>query len=268
MSASDDMKLDLADVFGDALASESGQEKKETVDAKQREELLKEREAEIARKEKELSKLLKAQLAEKEVALQKVKKDAEKEAAEHAQKEEEAKKAIDTDGADDETKKWAEDVLAKSEEQKERLSAEQNDFELLMIYEQLRDVLYFKLAPIVGDKATKTMLVRSVEKVNAKFPDIFKNANFNDKGGLVDGGELNAKKIIDNKSKLDVAKGYDRMLLSFKTLLEFRLLAVQKGLGQGVVKAILVSMNERLAELGERHGKENIAILKKMLPKV
>ena len=264
----DDMKLDLSDVFGDGLATETGQKKEEVSEVKQREDLLKEREAEIARKEKELQKLLQTQLKEKEAALDKARKEAEKAAAERAKQEKEAKQAIGAEGADDKTKKWAEDVLAKSEESKEKLSAEQKDFELLTMYEQLRDVLYFKLAPIVGDKATKTMLARSVEKVIAKFPDILKNANFSDKGSLMDGGQLSASKLIENRSKLDVGKGYDRMLVALKTLLEFRLLAIQKGLGQGVVKSVLAAMSERLGDLAKQHGKDNVAILKKILPKV
>jgi hypothetical protein len=218
--------------------------------------------------EKELQKILKAQLAEKEAAIKEAREDVKKEAAEQAEKEAEAKKAIDAEGTDNKTKQWAEDVLAKSEGEKEKLSADQKDHELLLMYEQLRDVLYFKLAPIVGEKATKTMLARSVDKVIAKFPDIFKNANFSDSGSLMDGGELGTKKILENKSKLDVAKGYDSLVQALKTLLEFRLLAVQKGLGQGVVKGILGNMVERIGDLEKGHDSENIAILKKMLPRV
>ncbi len=270
MSSADDTKLDLSDVFGVGEAVKGGEELQAQAadDVKQREELLKEREAEIARKEKELQKVLKVQLAEKEAAIKEARQEGQKEAIEHARKEQEAKKAIDSEKSDDKTKKWAEDILAKSEEQKEKLTAGQKDHELLLMYEQLRDVLYFKLAPIVGEKATKTMLARSVDKVIAKFPDIFKNVNFDDKGNLMDGGELSAKKVLENKDKLDISNGYDRLIQALKMLLEFRLLAVQKGLGQGVVKGILVSMSERLGELEKGHHQENTDILKKMLPRV
>ena len=264
----DDMKLDLHDLFGDSLAPAEESKKTEDDDEiKKREAMLKEREAEIARKEKELEKKLKAQLAERETAIKKASEEAKKEEAEQAQEEKQAQQAMQDAESDEKTKQWAQDVLAKSEEQKEKLSSEQKDFELLMMFEQLRDVMYFKLAPIVGDKATKTMLVRSLEKVIGKVPDVLKNGNFNDKGSPTEGGELNAKKIIENKNKLEVDKGLERLLLGLKTLLEFRLLAVQKGLGQAVVKGIIVAMNERLGELEKSHGKDSPAILRKIMPR-
>jgi len=138
--------------------------------------------------------------------------------------------------------------------------------EIVETYEEFRLILYYKLAPVVGEKATKTMLTKSFEKAREQFADILKGGNWDDKGQLLEDGGLNPKKIVENLSRVAPSEVRAKLEESLKILLHLRLSAVQKGLGNQLTAGLVKSMSGRLLELDGKHDPECVKSLGRMLP--
>ena len=140
------------------------------------------------------------------------------------------------------------------------------NLEILETYDDLRLILYYKLSPVVGEKATKTMLAKSFEKAREKYPDLFKSGNWDDKGNLLEDGGLNPKKIIVNLAKLSPSEAGVQIEEALRLLLHLRLSAIQKGLGNQLTAGLVKSMSGRLQELDGKHDPECVKALSRMIP--
>jgi len=109
-----------------------------------------------------------------------------------------------------------------------------NEYEFLMVYDEFRGIIIHELKDLVGEKKTYKMLERTVELAREKFPEVFRNANWDSSGNLLEDGSLDSQRLIENKSLLESAKAKTGFDLALGTLLSLRLQAIEKGLGAGM----------------------------------
>ena len=149
----------------------------------------------------------------------------------------------------------------------EELKKLQSDHEFLMLYEEYRAILFRELNDLVGEKKTKTMLERTFELSRSKYPEIFRNANWDSKGNLLDDGSLDSQRMVENKNALDPAKSDMAIDAALSHLLGLRLQAIEKGLGAGFknkVRARLYFWINEKNEKAIKEGKEAF-VLKRLM---
>jgi hypothetical protein len=118
----------------------------------------------------------------------------------------------------------------------------ENDY--LTLYDQLRLMLQDALLPLVGEKKAKNMLSRTLEATRNKYPEYFRNANWDPEGNLLEDGSMDQQRLIQNKSHLDPTKADEVQDLALKSLLETRLTAIEKGLGADLRAKLLTQMTQ------------------------
>lgn len=125
-----------------------------------------------------------------------------------------------------------------------REEQERRENAYLSLYDELRLMLVEELRDLVGDKKTKTMLSRTLEATRNKYPDYFRNANWDPEGNLLEDGSLDHQRLIHNKSLLDPARADALEDEALKGLLDLRLLAVEKGFGTGLRVKVHLRMRQ------------------------
>jgi hypothetical protein len=141
------------------------------------------------------------------------------------------------------------EIPRESEPQKfEALKKLQREHELLMLYDEFRNVMIFELKDLVGERKTFAMLERSVELTREKHPEIFRNANWDAAGNLLESGCIDSQRIIENKNTLDQNKADMIMDLALSGLLKLRFQAVEKGLGTGLRNKIRARLYHWIGE--------------------
>lgn len=101
-------------------------------------------------------------------------------------------------------------------------------------YESLRGVFLRELSEIVGEKKVYAMFERTYEAAREKYPQVLRNANWDDDGNLLEGGALNGMRIYQNKKKIDAEHPDQVIDVALEALLQLRLGAVEKALGTGM----------------------------------
>lgn len=125
----------------------------------------------------------------------------------------------------------------------------QAEHEFLMLYDEFRDIIAHELRDLVGEKKTYTMLARTVELARGKYPEVFRNANWDKDGNLLENGSVDSHRILENKNAMDPQKADAVIDAALSALINLRLQAVEKGLGTGLknkVRARLIQwLNEK-----------------------
>lgn len=148
----------------------------------------------------------------------------------------------------------------------EELKKLQADHELLMLYDEFRNIIAHELMDLVGERKTYTMLGRTVEMAREKYPEIFRNANWDAAGNLLSDGSVDSQRIVENKNTLDPSKADAAVDAALSTLLNLRLQAVEKGLGGGLrnkVRAHLYQWINEKIKRADRDGKD-ATVLKRL----
>ena len=101
-------------------------------------------------------------------------------------------------------------------------------------YDEFRKIVLDELKDSAGIKKTCVMLVRTFELAREKYPEIFRNANWDENGNLLEDGSLDPKRVFLNKSALEPAQADMILDTALITLLNLRLQSVEKGLGVDV----------------------------------
>lgn len=142
----------------------------------------------------------------------------------------------------------------------------QADHEFLMLYDEFRNIIAHELKDLVGDRKTKTMLGRTVELAREKFPEVFRNANWDSAGNLLEDGSMDGQRLIDNKNALDPGKADTVLDAALSVLLNLRLQAVEKGLGTGLKNKIRAHMIQWVHERTQKTAGEgkDISILQRL----
>lgn len=138
----------------------------------------------------------------------------------------------------------------------EELRKLQADYEFLMLYDEFRNILLHELKELVGEKKTYTMLERTVEMARGKFPEVFRNANWDTAGNLLEDGSVDSQRIIENKNALEPQKADPAVDAALSGLLSLRLQAVEKGLGAGLKNKVRARMYQWINEKIQRAGKD------------
>jgi hypothetical protein len=141
----------------------------------------------------------------------------------------------------------------------EELKRLQADYEFLMLYDEYRNIILHELKDLVGDKKTYTMLERTVEIARGKYPEVFRNANWDTDGNLLADGSVDSQRVIENKNALDPSKADATVDAALSALLGLRLQAVEKGLGAGLknkIRARLYQWINEKVQKAERDRKD------------
>ena len=142
----------------------------------------------------------------------------------------------------------------------------QAEHEFLMLYDEFRNIIVYELKDLVGEKKTLTMLGRTVELARSKFPEIFRNVNWDSAGNLLEDGSMDGQRIIENKKALDPQKADELVDTALSALLKLRLQAVEKGLGSGLKNKVRARMYQWISEKIQKaasEGKDEL-ILKRL----
>lgn len=139
------------------------------------------------------------------------------------------------------------------EEEIRRIQAEH---EFLMFYDEFRNIIAQELKDLVGEKKTYTMLGRTVELAREKYPMIFRNANWDSAGNLLEDGSVDSQRILENKNSLDPQKGDETLDAALSALLKIRLQAVEKGLGTGLRNKVRAHMYQWISQKLQKAGAE------------
>ncbi len=132
----------------------------------------------------------------------------------------------------------------------------QAEHEFLMLYDEFRNIIVYELKDLVGEKKTLTMLGRTVELARGKFPEIFRNVNWDAEGNLLEDGSLDGHRIIENKKTIDPSKADEVVDTALSALLRLRLQAVEKGLGSGLKNKVRARMYQWISEKTQKAANE------------
>ena len=107
-----------------------------------------------------------------------------------------------------------------------------------MLYDEFRNIIAFEIKDLVGERRTFAMLERTVELAREKHPEIFRNANWDPAGNLLENGSIDSQRVIENKNDIEPQKADTVLDVALLTLLNLRFQAVEKGLGAGLKNKI------------------------------
>jgi hypothetical protein len=138
--------------------------------------------------------------------------------------------------------------------------------DLFLAYDYFREVFLDELKDSAGPRKTTVMLVKTFEVAREKHPEIFRNANWDANGNLLEDGSLNIQKIIDNKSALDPKQADITLDSALLSLLSLRLQAVEKGLGPDYAVKIKIRLKKWTDEESQKsgYGKNDPKILRRL----
>ncbi|HXL73578.1 MAG TPA: hypothetical protein VN963_08145 [bacterium] len=111
-----------------------------------------------------------------------------------------------------------------------------------------------ELKDSVGLKKTCGMLVKTFEDARQKFPDVFRNANWNTGGNLLEDGSLNVSRMLENRSALDTKQADMILDTALNSLLNLRLQAIEKGLGADAAHIIKERLKKWADEGSQKEG--------------
>jgi len=138
----------------------------------------------------------------------------------------------------------------------EELKRLQAEHEFLMLYDEFRNIIVYELKDLVGEKKTFTMLGRTVELAREKFPEVFRNANWDAAGNLLEDGSVDSQRLIENKNALDPQKAEGVLDTALSSLLKLRLQAVEKGLGTGLKNKVRAHLYQWISEKTQKAVRE------------
>ncbi len=138
----------------------------------------------------------------------------------------------------------------------EELRRLQAEHEFLMLYDEFRNIIAYELKDLVGEKKTLTMLGRTVELAREKYPEIFRNANWDASGNLLEDGSMDSQRLMDNRKSLDPQKADEVLDAALATLLKLRLQAVEKGLGTGLKNKVRAHLYQWISEKTQKAVRE------------
>jgi hypothetical protein len=121
-------------------------------------------------------------------------------------------------------------------------------------YDRFREMILEELKDSVGPRKTCGMLVKTFEAAREKFPDVFRNANWDSNGNLLADGSLNANRMLENKNALDSNQPEVLLDTALNSLLNLRLQAIEKGLGADTSHIIKGRLRKWVDEGSQKEG--------------
>lgn len=133
------------------------------------------------------------------------------------------------------------------------IESKENESFMLMLDETRKSMFTF-LAPMIGIKAATNMLNKTVEKVRASAPVLFKDANWKMDGSLREDGSVDPERMLANVQKIPVATRVDDFVNGLHALVTMRIKSVEAGLG---AKAGM-DMKMKLADLRRIYAEKHV----------
>jgi len=103
--------------------------------------------------------------------------------------------------------------------------------DLVGAYDRFRLILLEELKSTIDVKKISMMLVKTFEAARESHPEIFRNANWDASGNLIEDGSLNVRKVIENRDVLDPKQADVILDNALLFLFNLRMQAVEKALG-------------------------------------
>src|SRR6202044_104857 len=97
--------------------------------------------------------------------------------------------------------------------------------DLFIAFDQFRQIFMEELKDLAGPRKTGVMLVKTFEAAREKHQEVFRNANWDAGGNLLEDGSLNVQKMLDNKNALDQKQADIILDTALSFLLSLRLQA-------------------------------------------
>ncbi len=139
----------------------------------------------------------------------------------------------------------------------EEIARIQGEHEYLLLYDQFRLIVLHELTDLVGERKAKVMLARTVETARNQNPEIFRNANWDPEGNLLEDGSLDEQRILLNKASLNPPDADTLQDIAMGALYTLRLNAIEKGLGEGLRSKIKTRYRQWLSERREKAKTES-----------
>jgi hypothetical protein len=144
-----------------------------------------------------------------------------------------------------------------------RISEPQDFF---IAFDQFRQIFMEELKDSAGPRKTGVMLVKTFEAAREKHSEVFRNANWDASGNLLEDGSLNVQKMLDNKNGLDPKQADIILDTALSFLLSLRLQAIEKGLGEETASKIRIRLKKWADETSQKngYGKDDPKILRRL----
>jgi hypothetical protein len=138
--------------------------------------------------------------------------------------------------------------------------------DLFIAFDQFRQIFLEELKDSAGPRKTGVMLVKTFEVAREKHPEVFRNANWDSSGNLLEDGSLNIQRMLDNKNALDQKQADIVLDEALVFLLNLRLQAIEKGLGADSSNKIRTHLKKWADETSQKngYGKEDPKILRRL----
>lgn len=140
-----------------------------------------------------------------------------------------------------------------------RKIAIQKEHSLFLLFDEFRAIIDHELKDLVGERKSHNMLVKTFEISREKYPEIFRNANWDPSGTLLENGSLDGKRMAENAILLSESQREITVDMSLSYLMNLRFQAIEKGLGAGFknkLRARLIQWVDSLEEGARKESKD------------
>ena len=140
-----------------------------------------------------------------------------------------------------------------------RQIALQKELSFFLLFDEFRAIIGHELKDLVGERKTNNMLVKTFELAREKYPEVFRNANWDTAGTLLENGSLDGTRMAENSVSMDNSRREITVDMGLSLLMNLRMQAIEKGLGVGFknkLRARLIQWVGEKADSAARGGKE------------
>ncbi len=136
----------------------------------------------------------------------------------------------------------------------------QKEQSFFLLFDEYRAIIDHELKDLVGERKTRNMLAKTFEIAREKYMDVFRNANWDPSGNLLEDGSLDGNRMAENAISLEESHREITVDMALVYLMNLRFQAIEKGLGAGFknkLRARLLQWVVDKAEGANRDGKDS-----------
>jgi hypothetical protein len=133
----------------------------------------------------------------------------------------------------------------------DRKVAVQKEQSFFLLFDEYRAIIGHELKDLVGERKAHNMLVKTFEIAREKYPEIFRNANWDASGTLLEDGSLDGKRMAENTILLVESQREITVDMALAYLMNLRFQAIEKGLGVGFKNKLRARLFQWVADKEE-----------------
>ncbi len=147
----------------------------------------------------------------------------------------------------------------------------QGELSFFLLFDECRVIIEHEVKDLVGERKTRSMLSKTFEMAREKYPDVFRNANWDAFGNLLEDGSLDGNRMAENALVFEPDRREVVMDMGLGFLVNLRFQAIEKGLGAGLknkLRARLIQWVTQKGDMAVKEGKDPVPYrrLKNYLP--